>query len=143
MARTTKSIDAMVAKQICLFLRTWLLRYYPDPTTATGFHGSRAAEHLKLSQGYLSELGRIKPTKKPGLNVVLRLREQTGATFEEITGHRAPLQPPRPLGALSPNAHIAEAASDEASSRASDERSSSTHRAAHDVGPPRKKRDDD
>lgn len=127
--RSTKSINDDVAKNIRAFLRAFLIRYFYDDDKENGFNGTHASDVTGLSQSYLSDLARKGSTKKPGLNVVLRLREQTGASFEEITGHRPPLKPPRPFSILAHNAHIAEAAADEASSAASDaERPSSSQR---------------
>lgn len=134
-----KSVEEKVAKRVCRFLRAWCLEYFPDPTKANGFNGTNAGKPLGLSQAYMSELGRLHPRMKPGLNVVLRLMEQTGASFEEVTGYKRPLEPQRPFTVLSHDAHIAESAADEALSRRDADTTSSTWRTPDGKRPPRKR----
>lgn len=120
----TKAIDERVAKRVRSFLLMWLRRWYPS-SGHKGFNGSKAGAALGLSPGYLSDLTNPSTSKRPGLDVVLRLRERSGASFEEITGHYPPTKPKYPLSlSLAPNAHIAEAAAEEAVSAPADEKSS-------------------
>lgn len=125
----TKSIDERVAVQVRAFLRRFCVIYFPEPTNRHGINQSAAAQKLKVSQGYISDLLDDQKQKKPGLSLILRLRELTGASFEEITGTRPPLHPRYPLSHLGPDRTVAEQAALEASSRAHD-RPSSIERSA-------------
>ncbi len=125
----TKSIDERVAIRVRAFLRRFCIFYFPEPTARHGINQSRAAEMLDVSQGYISDLLDESKQKKPGLNLILKLRELTGASFDEITGTRAPLKPRYPLSALSPDRKVAEVSASEADSRTHD-RPSSIERAS-------------
>ena len=92
----TKSIEEKVSESIKKFLRRWCLQYASDATKENGINGRTASSLLKVSQGYISEMLKFGGQRKPGLALVLRLRTLTGASFEEITGHRAPVTPRYP-----------------------------------------------
>lgn len=123
----TKSVEDRVSNSIKKFLRRWCLQYAADATKENGINGRTAAQLLKLSQGYVSEMLKFGGQRKPGLALVIRLRENTGASFEEITGHRTPLTPKYPLRVLEPDREAAEAAAGEA---VDNERDSGTFRGA-------------
>jgi transcriptional regulator with XRE-family HTH domain len=81
----TKSVDDKTAERIRNFLRRVVFAWFPDPTKKNGVNQTDAAKALRISQGYISDLfNKDKEHKKPGLALVLRLREATGASFEEI-----------------------------------------------------------
>lgn len=138
MARNYDQLDAAAYKSIRRFLLMWCRRHFPDPG-ASGYHGTRAAEKLGISQSFLSEVASREAKRKPGLGLVIRLREQSGATFEEITGHRLPLKPERPLSLLTHDSALAEAAAEDAESVLNEDRPSSTHRSTSGSTAPRKR----
>lgn len=121
----TKSVDEKVANSVKKFLRTFALKYASDANRANGINGAEVAIKLKVTQGYVSELLKPDGQRKPGLALVIRLRQLTGASFEEITGHRAPLSPKYPLRLLAPDNAAAEVAAGET---AEHDRSSGTFR---------------
>lgn len=94
----TKSVDQRIAKHIRVFLKRFVHQYFSDPDKPSGIDQTKARKVLRLSQGYLSDL--LNDKKTPSLNVVLGLRDATGASFEEITGHKPPLQPRYPMSLL-------------------------------------------
>lgn len=98
----TKSVSEAIAKRVRQFLRAFVSRHCFDPSKPSGKDQGKASRILGLSQGYISDL--MNNQKTPNLRVILSLREATGASFEEITGHRAPLHPKFPMGMLASDA---------------------------------------
>lgn len=94
----TKSVEEKIAKRIRVFLKKFVAVHFTDPDKPSGIDQAKARHALGISQGYLSDL--LNDKKSPSLNVVLGLREATGASFEEITGHKPPLRPRYPLSLL-------------------------------------------
>lgn len=94
----TKSVGEVIAKRVRQFLRAFVGRHCYDPSKPSGKDQGKASRILGISQGYISDLMNNKKT--PNLRVIIALREATGASFEEITGHRAPLHPRFPMGLL-------------------------------------------
>ena len=114
---STDEAERAVTRSITLFLRSWLLKYFPSPKTETGFHGTNAAKAIGLSQGYISQIGRRIPEKAPGIGAVIKIRDVSGASWEEITGHRAPLDPRYPFSVIPYGFELAVSAADDALSR--------------------------
>lgn len=121
----TKSIEEKIARHIRVFLRKFVAVHFSDPDKPSGINQEKARKVLGISQGYLSDL--LNDKKSPSLNVVLGLRDATGASFEEITGHRPPLQPRYPLSLLTSDRAAVEEAVREGKAH---ERQSGTHQSA-------------
>jgi|SRR6185437_7830438 len=93
-----KTSPDKIAKNIQVFLRKFVVQFFTDPSKPSGLNFDGARKALDLSQGYLSDL--LNGKKSASLSVVLALRDATGASFEEITGHKPPLVPRFPMSLL-------------------------------------------
>lgn len=74
---TTKRIPAPEFKAFGRFLDDWVNREYQGNQTAAG-------KALKISQGHISAL--IRGERGPGLSMLLKMREKTGATIDSMLG---------------------------------------------------------
>jgi hypothetical protein len=94
----TKSVSDKIARNIRSFLREFIMQHCRDRSKPSGIDYERVRRALNLSQGYVSDIYHGK--KKANLTVIIGLRDATGASFEEITGHKPPLEPHYPMSLL-------------------------------------------